>query len=110
VQEEVLVPRYNLTLRPWSNWTRDENPNPLWWRSYNNVKHQRHEHFKDANLKNVLNAVGGLLVAVFYFYRLKFEAEHKPICDNRDVSQILKPEPNFLRLREEYYYSHLLIE
>jgi hypothetical protein len=110
VQEEVFVPRYNLTLQPWSNWIRAENKNPLWWRSYNQVKHQRHEHFKKANLKNVLNAVGGLLITVFYFYKLKFIAEHKPINDHRDVSRILKPEPNFLRLREDYYYGHLLIE
>ena len=87
---------------------RTDNQNPLWWGSYNNVKHHRHEHFKDANLKNVLNAVAGLLVTVFYFYKLKFGVEHKPIQDNKDVSHILKPEPNFLRLQEEYYYSPLL--
>ena len=31
VQEEVFVPRYNLTLRPWSNWENHEDQNPLWW-------------------------------------------------------------------------------
>jgi hypothetical protein len=108
IQEEVYVPRYNLTLRPWSNWINDENQNPLWWRSYNNVKHQRQAHFRDANLKNTLNAVAGLLVSVFYFYRLKFISEHKPIQNNSDVNQILKPEPSFLRLRDEYYYEHIL--
>ena len=68
--EEVFIPRFNLTLHPWSKWQRIDKRNPLWWHSYNNVKHQRHEHFTDANLKNTLNAIAGLLVAVFYFYKL----------------------------------------
>lgn len=109
-QEVIFVPRYNITLHPWSNWINDENQNPLWWRSYNNVKHQRQAHFSDANLKNVLNAVAGLLLAVFYFYRLKFISEQMPIQNNKDVTQILKPEPSFLRLRDEYYRGHLLLE
>lgn len=107
-QEEVFVPRYDLTLQPWEKWISNDNLDPLWWRSYNKVKHHRHERYKDANLKNVLNAVAGLLVANFYFYKHKFEAEHIPIQYNKDVSRILKPEPNFLRLQEEYYYSHML--
>jgi hypothetical protein len=110
VQEEVFVPRYNITLHPWSNWVNNENQNPLWWRSYNHVKHQRQAHFSDANLKNVLNAVAGLLIAVFYFYRLKFLSEQIPIHNNKDVTQILKPESSFLRLRDEYYRGHLLLE
>jgi hypothetical protein len=110
IQEKVFIPRYNLTLHPWSNWISAENPNPSWWRSYNNVKHQRQAHFRDANLKNALNAVAGLLVSVFYFYRLQFISEHKPIQNNRDVNQILKPDPGFLRLQDDYYYGHLLLE
>jgi hypothetical protein len=109
VQETIFVPRHSLTLNPWSNWRNDENQNPLWWRSYNNVKHQRNEHFEDANLKNVLNAVAGLFVSVFYFYKLKFAAEQQ-IQDDRDVTQILKPESHFLRLGDEYYHGNLMLE
>ena len=108
VQETVYVPRFNLTLKPWSNWRGVDNP--LWWRSYNKVKHERSEHFPDANLKNVLNAMGGLLISVFYFYKLKFVSEGLPIQNNRDVTQRLGTGLGFMKLHDNYYYGHLLLE
>ena len=57
----VSIPRHGLALRPWSNWSDGENP--TWWRAHNNVKHNRHMHFAEANLKNALNAVGALLLS-----------------------------------------------
>jgi hypothetical protein len=63
----VLVPRFGLTLNPWEQW--HENASPFWWRAYNNVKHRRHTHFAEANLKNSLNAVAGLFVLLLFFYR-----------------------------------------
>ena len=105
-KEIVYVPRFNLTLKPWSNW--NAKTNPLWWRSYNKVKHERSQHFPDANLKYVLNAMGGLLVTVFYFYKLKFQAEAS-IQDHRDVNeklgQVLGTSLNFMKLRDDYYYE-----
>lgn len=65
--EEVVIPRYNMNFKPWETWSVGENPN--WWRSYNKVKHYRNEHFEEANLKNTLNAVGGLLLTVIYYYK-----------------------------------------
>ena len=65
---EAQIPKHNLTsLTPWENW-QDEKTSPLWWRSYNNVKHQRNEKFSDANLKNVLNAFAGLFCLLNYYY------------------------------------------
>jgi hypothetical protein len=107
-KETVYVPRFNLTLNPWSNWKADNNP--LWWRSYNKVKHERSEYFPEANLKNVLNAMGGLLVTVFYFYKLKFRSEGLPVQNNKDVTQTLGPGLGFIKLRDDYYYGHLLLE
>ena len=43
-QESVFIPRYSIELHPWSDW--GSGTNPLWWRSYNNVKHQRSDHFE----------------------------------------------------------------
>ena len=63
----VTIPRYGLTLEPWSNWRSDETPD--WWRDHNKVKHQRGEHFPLANLQNVLNAMAGLFLLVLYYYR-----------------------------------------
>ncbi|MNV97181.1 hypothetical protein D3C71_1922710 [compost metagenome] len=40
----------------------------MWWQAHNKVKHNRDEHFNRATLKNCLNAVGGLFIAVLHLY------------------------------------------
>lgn len=69
---EVLLPRYGLSLRPWSEWGENEK-NPLWWKANNNVKHERNVNYSQANLKNALNSVAGLFVMLLYFYRQEAE-------------------------------------
>ncbi len=64
----VTLPKFGLTLTPWEQWGK-EDKNPLWWKAYNDVKHQRHEHFTDANLKHTLNAVAGLFLLLLFLYR-----------------------------------------
>jgi hypothetical protein len=61
---EILAPRYGLVRLPWQQW--DQNSNPNWWRSYNDVKHERQGHFASANLGNALDAMAGLFVLVSY--------------------------------------------
>jgi hypothetical protein len=105
--EPVFVPRFGLTLHPWSTWSG--NHNPIWWRSYNKVKHERNDHFPDANLKNTLNAMAGLLVAVFHFYRLE---QGKELSNRgyKETTRYLNPESRLLRLNDNYYHGHLLLE
>jgi hypothetical protein len=67
---KVLLPRFGLTLQPWDEWKKKTGV-PLWWTSYNKVKHERHDEFHKASLKNALNAVGGLFVLVLYLYKEK---------------------------------------
>ena len=67
----VEVPRFGLILNPWEQWGKNESP--LWWKAYNNVKHHRHTHFYEANLKHALNAVGGLFALLLFFYRHEAE-------------------------------------
>ena len=106
--EPVFVPRFGLTLRPWSNWS-EEDRNPLWLRMYNLVKHQRNDYFKDANLKNALNSMAGLLVAVTHYYRLHYGHELTRI-GLKDTTRLLEPESRLLKLADDYYYGHLLLE
>ena len=61
---EISVPRVGLAMIPWRSWTTSTRPS--WWQSYNAVKHERHNHAKDANLGNALHAVAGLCVLVSY--------------------------------------------
>ncbi len=63
----ILCPKYDLVFTPWRNWKPKRSPD--WWSSYNKVKHQRNEHFRDANLKNALNALAGLMVTVSFYYQ-----------------------------------------
>ena len=65
---KLTLPRYGLALQPWVNWSANPRKSPFWWKSYNNVKHQRHTHYGEANLSNALNALGGLYVLVLYLY------------------------------------------
>ena len=44
-----------------SHWSAAPNyKSPDWWSPYNKVKHDRLLYYKDANLKNVLNALAAL--------------------------------------------------
>ena len=65
--EEVLIRRYGLSFRPWSDWASGTNPS--WWDSYNGVKHQRDSRFPEANFENCANAVSGLFTIVLYCYK-----------------------------------------
>lgn len=64
----VEMPRHGMAFRPWSNWAKQNSP-PDWWQGNNKVKHQRAEHFMQANLKNVLNASAGLLVLLTLYLK-----------------------------------------
>jgi len=64
---EVTVPRYGLTLKPWTDW--GDNHPPFWWQDHNKVKHHRHKHFEKGNLKNCLNSIAALYISVLYLYQ-----------------------------------------
>ncbi len=107
LQEKVYISKYGRSLTPWERW--DNNQNPLWWKGYNDVKHHRNEHFEDANLRNVINSMCGLLISVFYLYKLKFSDGLPQLIGNKDVTLKLKPKSTFLTLPDEYYNAHLLL-
>jgi len=104
--QAVYVPRFGLTLHPWSNWRAERNPD--WWRSYNDVKHHRDQHFEDASLEHALNSLGALLIVNFHYYRLKAGYDLSP-NGKKDTTRQLEPEPQLMRLDDEYYYSHLIV-
>ena len=64
---QIDIPRYNFSLKPWDTW--NSQVNPTWWRSYNNVKHQRDLFYCEATLETSLNSVAGLLCGVLYYFR-----------------------------------------
>lgn len=72
VDEDVLIRRYNLVFRPWSEWKSESCPS--WWNSYNSVKHQRDLCFSEANFQNCANAISALFPLVIYCHT----AENSP--------------------------------
>jgi hypothetical protein len=104
---EVFVPRYGLSFRPWSNWAGQQNP--LWWRSYNKVKHERDVHFNQATLKNALNALGALLILTFHYYARKLAAQPNEVLAPKDTMMQLDPQSTLLRLHANYYYDKLVV-
>ncbi len=105
IAEKAFIHRFGLELRPWSNWSGEENP--LWWRSYNNVKHQRDLYFREANLRYTLNAVVGLSLVVIYYYREVFSQENAHTF--RDVTNRLRPETSLIDFDASYTYAHLVV-
>jgi hypothetical protein len=100
---KVFVPRYGLSLVPWANWSG--NANPIWWTSYNQVKHQRDIHFTRATLHNALNSLGGLLILTYYFYSYSLAPKGGGSLAPKDTTLQLVPQSTLLRLPEDYYYE-----
>jgi hypothetical protein len=85
VETEVFVPRYGLSFKPWLNWAGTQNP--VWWRSYNNVKHERDAHFNEATLKNSLNALGALLLLTFHYYSRRLAPQAGQVLEPKDTTK-----------------------
>lgn len=66
----VELPRFSMLFTPWSSWST-VNTSPDWWKAYSGVKHHRAQKFKEANLKNTLDATAGLLILLTMFYGIE---------------------------------------
>lgn len=79
-------------LIPFTNWKSGEDyQSPDWWTPYNKVKHQRLDNFQSANLKNVINALGGLYILGNYFVKYLADKENQGKSDNEEY---IKDVPN----------------
>ena len=103
--EKVYIHRNGISLEPWSNWKGEENP--LWWRSYNKVKHERDSHYDKANLKNTVNSLAGLGLIVIYYYRELFSQENAHTFAS--TLDRLKPQTSLIDFNESYTYDTLVV-
>ncbi len=102
--EKVFIHRYGFEFTPWEAWNQGENP--PWWKSHTQVKHHRHEFFNEATLENAITAMGGLYVAVVYFYLYKFQEEYQKksiAIDMNKTCELLKPSPTLFQFKAEYH-------
>lgn len=85
---KMLIPRYKICLQPWKDWSETKSPN--WWsKGYNKIKHERDKYFWEANLYNALNAVGGLLCGILYYYKECFHGKDE--IDSRHNPRLFVP-------------------
>ena len=102
---EISIFRYGMRFKPWENWARKEIPD--WWRSYNNVKHERNEYFHEATLQNVVNALGALLILNYHYCRAELAQHYDPPIrwqvSGPLVTCHLHPESILLSLLGDYY-------
>jgi hypothetical protein len=89
-QLRIEMPAHAIDFQPWSLW--DSGANPPWWKSYNEVKHERSKYFRDANLGNMLASTAGLLVLLIYLYQPELY----------DKSQRLQPDFKLMRVESKY--------
>jgi len=99
----VYIPRYGLSIKPWSNWSGESQPDC--WRAHNNVKHYRDSHFQEATLKNALDALGALLLLCLHYYSRKLATQQRSGLSRQETAQRLMPQSQFMRLDESWYYS-----
>jgi hypothetical protein len=101
---KVFIPRYGIQCIPWKSWAVDKNPD--WWTHYNNVKHERNKHFNKATLRNVVNALAGLLAINYLYCRLelcKNKLSHLSQCRGDMVTRYMQPDSTFMRLERAFY-------
>lgn len=108
INEEVSIYKFKLSFKPWETWDQAQSP-PNWWTSHNRVKHQRNNHFAEANLRNAINAVGALLIVVTHYYQLAFTREAENPVSLKETTSQLDPGPTFLRINADYYHKILTI-
>jgi hypothetical protein len=87
---KIEMPGHELDFQPWASWNTGKNPS--WWKSYNDVKHERDKFYRDANLGNVLESAAGLLVLLTYYYQPELYLKNPPI----------HPDFRMLRLDQKY--------
>lgn len=102
-QQQILCTKFNFTFKPWSTWEQEESP--TWWRHYNNVKHNRNEHYNRATLANVLEALSALYIANLYLVFIEHKKINPTFCFS--VSEIVQHAPiqlDFYRITDFLAY------
>ncbi len=86
------VKMHGIELQPFINWAILSGNNiqsPDWWTPYNKVKHQRLSNYKQANLKNTINALAGLYILEQYFVKFIGDRDNDIDVPN-DVSKMFE--------------------
>lgn len=107
INEEITIGRFGMKFKPWLNWNGEENPD--WWKGYNKVKHERNSYFNKANLQNTVNAIGALLITVYYYYKFQFTSEAGRVITFKETTGELGAQSSFMRINNDDYYNYAIV-
>jgi hypothetical protein len=99
---EIIIPRFGLNYKPLINWKNNRNCD--WWTSYNDVKHQRNTKYENANIKNVINAIGSLYIINLYYYNSLQEQNRNATVKMEETTLELRPRPSLIRINRLDFY------
>jgi hypothetical protein len=83
---EVNIPRFGLSVKPWDAWSQGNKL--VWWKAYNDVKHERSKYYNKATLSNAVESVAALFTILLYYYR-----QLQIIHENDRLRLFLNPPP-----------------
>lgn len=66
---EIDISRFQLRFSPWKSWNPNIAQSPIWWKAYNEVKHERDINFSKATQENAANALCRLLALLLYYFK-----------------------------------------
>ena len=97
----VFMDRFGLNVTPWDNWNQSKSPD--WWKSYNAIKHDRGNHFQEANLENTFRSIAGLFILLIYHLREIGAKDVHPIprilsTEDHLTSFVTDPRRRFFRI------------
>ena len=100
----------NLQKVPFSTWASITSENPIWYKAYNSLKHNRNDNIKEANLENIINALAGLFILNLLLRKDEIESHNEWIEFARkriySYSNFFSPE-KFLKLGNGGTYKTL---
>ena len=105
ITEDVIIEKYNLDVSPFRDWNSDSEL--CWHKSYNNLKHNRGDYYKEGNLDNALTSVGALFTVVIHYYlsrvKTKKDASEKAKnCKFQHVVQSLQEKSKLFKFTNQY--------
>lgn len=89
------LPRYNLSITPWSAWSED-NTAPTWWKDgYNDIKHDRLGNPNAATLESAINSVAALEAVILHLYSFKYRTTMMPFENSPHLIDPVEEEGDF---------------
>ena len=107
ITEKLCIDQYGIDIHPYEEWKIDKKLD--WHETYNNLKHNRGEYYKEGNLENSLYSVAALFSTVVHYYRcLTAKANPNKKVRLSDVNNSLTPKAKLIKFCDEKHHWHVL--